>query len=281
MLIRCDVTTSMRTLLCSAFLLAALPLLSAPPMPVKPGQRTPVQFKETIPQNSNEQYQMRMSAPEAPAAYDISQETFELLLPRNYKETEPHGLFVWISPGPKPDLSPDWEKVLADSKLIFVSALNSGNNRETPDRIRLAVEASHHLRQWFNVDPQRVYISGHSGGARVASMIGVAYADMFSGAACFMGVNFFRDTEGKDGTFYERRYVPHPEIAILAQQHGRFALVTGEKDSNLINTKAVFEQGFKAQGFKGARLFEIPNQGHNRPDGRWLEKVIRFLDTGK
>lgn len=264
-------------------LLSVLPLAAADSTApaVKPGVRSIITFKESIPQNSNEQYKMRMSDPDDPRAYDLSQEEFEILVPKGYKESEPHGLFVWISPGDRPSISPEWEKVLADEKLIFIGAVHSGNNREVPDRIRLAVDASHYLRQLYKVNPDRVYISGHSGGARVASMIGVAYSDMFTGAACFMGVNYFKPTQGKDGMVYDRRYFPHPEIARIGHQQNRFALITGEKDSNLDNTRTIYEQGFKADGFASVKLFEIPNQGHSAPDGKWLEKVIRYLDTGK
>ncbi len=263
--------------------LAALPLAAATPAAPKitPGVRSTITFQDSIPQNSNEQYKMRLTNPDDPKPYNIAQETFEILVPKNYKDSEPHGLLVWISAGNKPSISPEWEKMLADEKIIFIGALNSGNNRETPDRIRLAVDANHHVRQLYKINPDRVYVSGHSGGSRVASMVGVAYADMFTGAACFMGVNYFRHTQAKDGTTYERRYFPHADIARIAQQQNRFALVTGDKDSNLDNTRAIYEQGFQGDGFTGVKLFEIPNQGHSAPDAKWLKKVIEFLDTGK
>jgi dienelactone hydrolase len=252
---------------------------AAPKVPL--GVRSTITFQEPTPQAGTEQLKLRLRLVDEPAPYDLSQETFEILVPKGYKEGDPHGLFIWISPGPKPNLNEEWEKVLAKEKLIFIGAVNSGNNRETPDRIRLAVDANHHLRQLYTVNPDRVYVSGHSGGGRVASMVGVAYADMFTGTASFMGANFFRTTQGKDGSIYEMRYFPHPEIAMIAQQQNRFALITGDKDSNLDNTRAVYEQGFKAEGFKEVKLFEIPNQGHNAPDAKWLGKVIQFLDTGK
>lgn len=260
-----------------------LPLSAATPAQpeIQPGVRSTVTFQGSIPQNSNEQYKMRLTTPDDPAPYDLSRETFEIIVPKGYKDSDPHGLFVWISPGSQPNLNPEWEKVLADEKLIFIGAVNVGNNRETPDRIRLAVDANHHLRERYKINPDRVYVSGHSGGARIASMIGVAYADMFTGAACFMGANFFRHTQGKDGTLYEMRYFPHPEIAMIAQQQNRFALITGDQDSNLDNTLAVYEQGFKGERFTGVKLFQIPNQGHSAPDAKWLKKVIEFLDTGK
>lgn len=248
---------------------------------IKPGVRSSIQFTESTPQSSAAQLKLRMRSSDDPGPYDLSRESFQILVPRGYKESEPHGLFVWISAGDQPSISADWEKTLADQKLIFIGAVNSGNKRPVFDRIRLAVDANHHVRQLYNIDANRVYISGHSGGSRVASMMGVAYADMFTGAACFMGVNFFMPTQGKDGTMFEARYVPHLEIASIAQQQNRFALITGDKDFNRDNTQAIYEQGFVANQFKGVKLFDIPNQGHNAPSKEWLEKVLQFLDTGK
>lgn len=268
-------------LLLSFTALSTTAFSATPAVEIRPGVRSTIRFQGAVEINSDAQYRMRMAYQGDPAPYSLGQESYEILVPKNYKETEPHGLFIWISPGTKPALTPEWEKVLAEKKLIFIAALNAGNNRDTPTRIRLAVDANHHLRERYQVDADRVYVAGHSGGGRVASMVGVAYADMFTGAACFMGVNYFRPVQGADGTLYDRRYFPHAEMATIAQQENRYALITGDNDSNLDNTLSVYEQGFMKDSFKGVRLFQIPNQGHSSPDAKWLEKVIEFLDTGK
>lgn len=244
------------------------------------GVRTAIAFKESVPLSSPAQLKLRLHCDD-PAPYDITKEHFEILVPKGYKKTQPHGLFVWISPGDKAGLPAEWDKVLADKKMIFIGALNAGNNRESPDRMRLAVDANDNVRQLYNIDPKRVYVSGHSGGSRVASMIGVAYSDMFSGAACFMGANYFRNVSAEDGTVFEARYFPHPELAMQAIKESRIALVTGEKDSNLINTQAVYKDGFMKENFQGVKLFNIPNQPHALPSAEWLEKVLAFLDKGK
>jgi predicted esterase len=255
---------------------------AADPAPqIKPGVRSPITFKDSVPLASAEQLKLRLHAKEEPAPYDIKNEQFEILLPKSYKNSETYGLFIWISPGGKPALPPEWDKVLGEKKLIFIGAQNSGNNREVFDRMRLAVDANHNVRQLYDIDAKRVYVSGHSGGSRVASMLGVAYADMFSGAACFMGANYFRNLTGDDGTVYEMRYLPHPEIAMGAIKDGRFALVTGEKDFNLLNTQAVYKQGFLEEKFQGVKLFNIPGQPHGLPSAEWLEKVVEFLDKRK
>lgn len=248
---------------------------------IKPGQRTPLSFKETTPMAGADQLKMRLRSAETPGALDLTKEGYEVIVPKSYKKGVPHGLFIWISPNDKCALPGDWEKVLADRKLIFVGALRSGNNREVFGRMQLAITANDQMRQLYDIDPARVYISGHSGGSRVASMLAVAYADMFSGVVCFMGVNFFFPTTGKDGTTYEARYIPHPEIATHAQTESRIVLVTGDKDFNQDNTKAIYEQGFQANEFKHVKLLDIPGQGHSAPAKEWLEKALDFLDEGK
>ena len=134
-----------------------------------------------------------MSALEQPPIYYVKQESYSILVPKGYKKEVPHGLFIWISAGANASIPKEWEKVLADKKLIFIGALNSGNPRNVFDRMRLAIDANHNLRGLYNVDGRRVYVSGFSGGSRVASMVSVCYADMFSGAVCFMGANFYKD----------------------------------------------------------------------------------------
>lgn len=251
------------------------------PAKVKPGQRSRLTFQEGTPMAGPDQLKMRLRSAETPAVLNLSQESYEVIVPRSYKKEEPHGLFIWISPNDQCALPADWEKVLADRKLIFIGALKSGNNREVFGRMQLAITANDQMRQLYSIDPARVYVSGHSGGSRVASMLAVAYADMFSGAVCFMGVNFFFPTQGKDGTMFEARYIPHPEIATLAQNESRIVLVTGDKDFNQDNTKAIYEQGFQANEFKHVKLLDIPGQGHGAPARQWLEKAIDFLDEGK
>jgi predicted esterase len=247
----------------------------------KPGVRSPITFKVSPPVSDNAQLKMRMHAAETPPPFDISMEKFDIIVPKKYKKGDPYGLFIWISPSNAPSLPPEWEPVLAEKKLIFVGAHNSGNNREVFARMRMAVDANDNLRELYDIDDKRVYVSGFSGGARVASMLGVTYADMFTGAIAFMGVNFYTDIVTLDKTeVFEARYIPHDEIAALAKTDCRYVLVTGEKDFNLKGTSAVFENGFKKEGFKAVELMNIPGQGHQPPKAEWLKKAIEFLDVG-
>ncbi len=249
---------------------------------IKPGMRSPISFSKSPQVSDNEQLKMRMSAVETPRPYHISMEKFDIIVPKKYKKGDPHGLFIWISPSNAPSISPEWEAVLAEKKLIFVGAHNSGNNREIFARMRMAVDANANMRDLYDIDPSRVYVSGFSGGGRIASMLGVCYADMFSGTIAFMGVNFYTDIVTLDKSeVFVAGYIPHDEVVALAKADCRYVLVTGEKDFNLKNTSAVFENGFKKEGFKSVELMKIPGQAHQPPKAEWLKKALELLDAGK
>jgi predicted esterase len=267
-----------RPLLLATLSCAASLALAADP-PLAPGAQT-IRFATSAEQSSAEEVKARLHSIEQPGAYDVTTEKFQLIVPKNYKPAEPWGLFIWISAGDDARIPADWEAVLAERKLLFIGALQSGNKRNIFDRVRMAVDASVGMRQRCRIDEQRVYVSGFSGGARVASMIGVCYADLFSGTIPFMGVNFYTDVVGYDGKKYGISYLPDDEVLEIAKKR-RYVLFTAEKDFNRPNTLAAAEQGFKKEGFPNVLTLEVPGIGHAMPDGKWLAKGLDFLDEGK
>ncbi len=257
------------------------PKIGSPERRVKLGERSVIHFQQSPPQSDAEQIKMRFHSVENPGPYDVTKESFEILVPKNYQPAVPHGLFIWISPNAEAKLPKEWDAVLAEKKLIFIGAKNSGNPRNIFDRFRMAVDANFNLRELYNIDGRRVYVSGFSGGSRVASMLGVGFGEMFSGAACFMGANFYTDTKGTDEKTYPLDYIPDDEVLALAKKFCRYALVTGSKDFNRPNTYGVLENGFKKEGFTHVQIFDIPDQGHGPPPAEWLKKALDYLDEGK
>lgn len=249
---------------------------------VEPGKWSSIGFSESPVQSSDpDQVRYRLMAREVPPAYGVSGETFQILLPPDWKKEDPHGLFIWISAGASPTIPKAWEAVLAEHDLIFIGAVNSGNKRNIFDRIRMAIDANHNMRKRYAIDGRRVYVSGFSGGSRVASMLGVAWGEMFSGTICCMGVNFYTDVEAPDGKVYSLNYLPDEQLLPLVKKACRFALITGESDFNQPNTKGVFENGFQKEAFANVQYLEVPKHGHKPPPPDWLEQAIEFVDEGK
>jgi predicted esterase len=249
--------------------------------PFTAGKST-VEFPKLPQQADATEMKMRLHSIENPAALDVAKEKFQIVVPAAYRHSEKWGVFIWISPGDAPAIPADWEPVLAARKLIFVGAFKSGNPRAVFDRFRLALAANVGMRERFNVDARRVYVSGFSGGGRVASMLGVAYADMFSGAMPFMGVNFYEDIPAGDGKrTLGASFIPDEQVLAIAKRACRYVLVTGEKDFNRSGTRSAFEEGYKKEGFANVRYLEAPGVGHNLPAATWLEQGLAFLDEGK
>lgn len=239
-----------------------------------------VQFPKVPVQAGPAEVKARLHCIENPGAIAPGKDDFQLIIPKAYRAEERWGVFVWISPSDSARVPREWEEILAKRRLLFVGALKAGNNRNILERIQLAVCASAGMRERFQIDERRVYVSGFSGGGRVASMLGVAYADMFTGAASFMGVNFYTDLPSADGKkLYPPQFIPDEQVLEIAKTRSRFALVSSEKDFNRADTRIVWEQGFKKEGFPAVAYLETPGIGHSMPPAEWLEKALHFLDN--
>jgi hypothetical protein len=228
-----------------------------------------------------EELKARFRASDKIGPYDVTKEKFRLVVPKTYAAGAKWGLFVYINADDSANLPAGYEAALEKRKLLAVSAYKSGNGRPIFDRFRLAIDAAYNLEKKYRLDPTRIYVSGFSGGGRTASMLAVAYADLFSGAILLCGVNFYKDIPSEAGKHWALNFIPVDEALAIAKPKGRYVLVTGEKDFNLANTKAVFEHGFKKEGFKFAKLLEVPSLAHAPPPAEWFDQGLEFLDKPK
>jgi predicted esterase len=253
--------------------------LGADPPAFKPG-RSEVVFTQAAPQSSSAELKRRFRAVKDAPPFDLAKETFLVDVPRSYKpDSDAWGLFVWVDPSPRPNISEEWQKVLAGKKLLLVAAHDSGNDRNLFDRCRLAIDAVHNMKQRLHVDPARVYVSGLSGGGRVASMLGVAYADVFTGTFPMVGVNFYKPVStGEANKAWLPVYRPDERMVASAKAKNRYVLLTGENDFNRENTRRIHRDGFQAEGFRHTLYLEVPGMGHSQPPASWLAKGIDFLD---
>jgi len=264
---------------------ACLCLLSVTPLRGNALQNAPSEFERrsitltnSVEQASAHEVKFRLHSAEDPGPFDIAQESFDLVVPKTYAPNAHWGVLIWVDPSDAPKPSTEWLRVLAEHRLLFIGAKKSGNARNIFDRIRMAVHANVAIRSGYSVDPRRIYVSGFSGGARVASMLGVAWADMFPGAMAFMGVNFYTDIPMPSGKIYPPAFIPDDAVLEIARTRGRYVLVTGEHDFNKPETQAVFQAGFQAEKFNSVRYLEVPNQGHSVPSAQWLSSALGLLE---
>lgn len=214
--------------------------------------------------------------------YRLSDESFQVIVPDIYRPTHRWGLMVWISPtqfgGAR---QPELPEVLERHRLIWVGANHAGNERMVWERIWLALDAATNMQKLYDIDPERVYVGGYSGGGRVASRMGVLYPELIRGAWLLYGCDYFRPLPAleRPGTVWPAAYQPPAGSALdLVKRRNRFVLVTGPKDFNFMITRSTAREMVK-DGFSHVTYLEIPDAGHySFPDGEWLDRIFAALE---
>lgn len=194
---------------------------------------------------------------------DVSEVNWKVYVPESYDPSNPAGLFVYISPVPKGYMPRFWHTVLEEENLIWVSADNSGNKVPTKLRMLYAVLAPAVVAEQYRIDQRRVYLSGFSGGGKVASMVSVHFPHLFRGAMFIGGAEFWRGD------------LP-PQFEDV--KNNRYVFVTGSKDFNLELTRRTYKR-FKRAGVENIKLTVVRNMGHSTPEPEVFGETIAYLDN--
>ena len=260
--------------------LELLPLVAA--TPGREG-RFRTRFGEKSPWNVPGELEKRLglSGEDVGESYPLEGESWELYVPQ--EGDGPYGVFVWVSPDFFGGFTRDpIRNLLEEQRLIWVGANQSGNERWTPHRYGLALDAAHNVAALYPVDPHRIYVGGYSGGGRVASGLALEFPEVFKGGFFFFGCDFFRQipVPYRPGTHWPARFPPPSgdELKALKEDH-RFVFMTGTRDFNRAQTLAVFEHYVK-DGFRHVTLLEIPDADHYHGfDTEWAQKGFDALDA--
>jgi len=219
--------------------------------------------------------------------YDLQPagEAFFVHIPPAYSGTERYGLIVYMDPkdrvGAEP---PGWADVLDRRKFLFVAPQDAGNGQRGERRRGLAVLAALEMSRRYAVDPQRVYVAGLSGGARIASQLGFFQSDLFHGTIQSCGTDFYRHvpqvaaTTAFDTTGRAYGFVDATPEEIRDAQRVRFALITGDRDFRHGNILDLYNGGFAKSGLQ-VRLFDVPGMTHTNADAATLDAALSFVDA--
>jgi len=215
--------------------------------------------------------------------YDLGEESFDIYVPEDYDGEETLGLFVFVSPTPFGGFTRDEiARVLTERRLIWAGPDNIGNGRSAWYRLHLALDAAHNLAQLYDIDPRRVYISGYSGGGRLASAMTFLYPEVFAGGFFFYGTDWYEPVvvPYQPGATWPAKF-PRPDKRRFdtAKAQRRLVFLTGSRDFNRPQTKAAYRQAVE-DGFAHATYLEIPGADHYFGiDGEWLERGLAALDA--
>jgi hypothetical protein len=217
---------------------------------------------------------------------DPSKEHFYVRVPPGYSEQSGYGLIVFIdSDDQLTELPTDWAPVLDARHLLFIAPQNAGNRQDTARRLGLGVLAASEMLKRYRIDRERIYVSGYSGGSRIAGMLGFFQSDLFRGTIQNCGTDFYQNvprvyaTSLTDNAGYPFLFGA-TEREIRGAKRVRFALITGSEDFRRGNILDIFYGGFTKAGFQ-AKLFDVPGMSHDVARGATLNSVLDFLDLGR
>jgi dienelactone hydrolase len=187
---------------------------------------------------------------------------WELYVPESYSAERPAGLIVYVSPTDSGHIPEGWPDVLEAANLIWIGANRSGNRIRVARRVTYAMVAPAVAARDYRIDSSRVYVSGFSGGGRVASMVAPEYANVFTGALYICGVNPWGDRK---------------PARMDSVQSNRYVFLTGRKDFNRAETRSVY-RSYRRAGVENVLLIDIPGMDHSLPSPARLAGALGFLD---
>ncbi len=200
-------------------------------------------------------------AAKVPSDYDSRKQHYQLFVPRDYDPAKTWPLVVFVSPGDDPLGWRHWQKTCEKAGALFCSPYAAGNGCPVGQRTRIILDMLDDVRRAYKVDPDQTYLTGLSGGGRMACTIAFSLPEYFGGVAPVCGTN------------------PLPRLDALrhrVKDRLSVAFVTGESDFNRKENEAFMAPLFADLGVR-SKLWLVPKMGHSMPPSDVLGEVYAWL----
>jgi hypothetical protein len=182
-----------------------------------------------------------------------------------------YGLLVFVSPANAAQVPRQWTRVLNHDGILCVAPIGGGNDKNVIGRREpLALMAEQNVVRRFRIDPGRIWVTGFSGGSRVAMRLALGYPDVFAGAI----LNAGSDTIGDGGI-----PLPPDDLAFRFRSHSRLVYVTGEWDSERQDKDTASLQSMATQCVRHTSSIIMQHTGHELMDAASLEHALNILEA--
>jgi pimeloyl-ACP methyl ester carboxylesterase len=196
--------------------------------------------------------------------YDSAKQTYELFVPERKDPKKPLPAILFVSAGDEPGGWKAFEKTCKDGGFVFIGVRGAGNNVPPPKRVRVVLDCFDDVRRQVPLDPDRTYVAGFSGGARMACAIAFALPEYFGGVIPVCAA----------GDLREEPWLRHRLVDRLSA-----ALVTGETDFNRGEVERWRGTMWKDTGIR-TRVWTQAKTGHALPPPATVAEVVKWLDEG-
>jgi dienelactone hydrolase len=211
--------------------------------------------------------------PEARMARESNEEaTWNVYVPQSYDGTVPYGLLVWVLASDEGDIHRPWIPLYDKHRIIVIAGNMSGNKQDIKWRQAMAVTAAMEMQRTYEIETKRVYVSGNSGGGRLASHASHLHPDVFTGGGYYV-------TAANQCLHPLLRHFTPPPAPVMqtVMNERRHAFIYGDKDK-VSNPKDSHDLYAKAP-YAAFTAIVVPGMGHALPNAEWYEKGILALDA--
>lgn len=209
-------------------------------------------------------------------ARDLSTASIYIRLPKGYDPRYPAGLLVWVSPMDSGRPLPSFFPVADELGLVIVGPSGAGNECPVADRYQLVFDALATASERFHIDPRRVYVTGISGGGKIASVLWACFPDVFTGSVPIVGLACYENIPIGNGKVWPGLYAK-PEARLFdLLKTSRSAAMTGPKDFNyepILGAAKIL-----TRDSLNVRVFEYPDMGHEAPTAARFSEALRWVD---
>jgi predicted esterase len=189
--------------------------------------------------------------------------TWQLTVPESYETENPPGVLVYISPSNSGKIPRGWQELPEAHNLIWIAADHSGNRINVAHRMTYSIFAILLIGDRYAIDSSRIYLSGFSGGARVAGLVAAAYPQVFRGDIYIGGAETWEGELAAD--------------KLEAMKRNRYVFLAGSDDFNRRMVRKV-AAAYKVAGIKHVEQMTIAHMGHELPSGSTMSDALNFLD---
>ncbi|HEV3437676.1 MAG TPA: hypothetical protein VG122_09975 [Gemmata sp.] len=198
------------------------------------------------------------------AGYDSAKQSYELFVPNRKDAKRPVPAILFISAGDEPGGWKAFETACKDKGIVFIGVRGAGNEVPTGKRVRIILDCFDDVRRQIPLDPDRTYVSGFSGGARIACAVAFALPEYFGGVLPIAA----------SGDLREEQWLRFRAVDRLS-----VALVTGETDFNRGEMERWKGPMWKDLGIR-TKVWVQPKTGHALPPAATLAEAVSWLDEG-
>jgi dipeptidyl aminopeptidase/acylaminoacyl peptidase len=196
--------------------------------------------------------------------YDSAKQEYELFVPARRDRKARLPLIVFISASNDPAGWRHFQRLCKARGFLFAGPRGAGNDCPEPKRARIVLDVLDDVRRHYPTDPDRTYLAGVSGGARMACAIAFALPEHFGGVLSLIAGGDLRQEP-----WLRQRVIDRLSVALL----------TGTKDFNHGEVTRWRGPQLQEVGVQ-ARVWVQPGLGHAIPAEKYLGEALRWLDDG-